>query len=94
MADRTGLAGASLESHCFGLRQGGSFIHTCGHSFSGNRNDLEASDGCSCVYSLHREYCSVSTVVFYGVDPPLVCLELFPTFAVFQRAERSQRDVK
>ena len=41
----------SIESHCFSLRPGGSLVHTRGHSFSSNRNNLEASDRCTWVWA-------------------------------------------
>ena len=39
-----GDAGSSIESQCFGLRLGGSLIHTCEHSVCGNRSNFGASD--------------------------------------------------
>ena len=49
MGDRSGFAqketlALQIEFQCFGLRLGGSIIHTCGHSFSGNRNNLGAPE--------------------------------------------------
>ena len=37
--------GSSIEEHCFGL--GGCLVHTCGHSVSGNRDNLDPFEKCT-----------------------------------------------
>ena len=54
IGDRKGFAQEETQvlqtsTIVFGLRLGGSLIHTCGRSSSGNRSNLGASDVCICV---------------------------------------------